>query len=165
MSLSFNAREIYSIGVEIETNGRSFYEAAVKKSTDKAAREFFQELAGWEGQHIALFQKLLDDLPARAGADDLFDPQGEAEAYLQATADSHVFIKNKDMAGLVAQCKSAQDILAVAMSFEKDSVVFYTAMKKVVAPNLGQDKIDRLINEELKHIGILAQREKKLAAK
>jgi rubrerythrin len=151
--------------VEIETNGKSFYETAAKKSADKAVREFFQELAGWESQHIVLFQKLLDELPTGAGTADIFDPQGEAEAYLRATADSHVFIKNKDIAGLVAECKSAHEILAVAMSFEKDSVVFYAAMRKVVAPNLGQEKIDRLIDEELKHISILSQRQRKLAAK
>ncbi len=93
----------------------------------------------------------------------MFDPNDEAAMYLQATADSHVFVKNKDMVGLVAGCKGPQDILELAMTFEKDSVVYYTTMKKVVAPNLGQDKVDRLIDEEIKHISMLAQRKAKLA--
>jgi len=74
-------------------------------------------------------------------------------------------VKNKDMVGLVAGCKGPLEILDLAMTFEKDSVVFYTTMKKVVAPNLGQDKVDRLIDEEIKHIGLLSQRRAKLTSR
>jgi rubrerythrin len=73
-----------------------------------------------------------------------------------------VFIRNTDIAGMVAGCKSPYEILELALTFEKDSVVFYTTMKKVVAPNLGQDKVDRLIDEEIKHISMLTQRQAKL---
>lgn len=161
--MNFNAREIFDIGVQIEANGKAFYEAAAKKTAETATREFFLELAAWEAQHIKLFGELRDALPKAAGNVPVFDPNDEAALYLQATADSHVFVKNKDMVALVAGCRTPVDILEVAMTFEKDSVVFYTTMKKVVAKNLGQDKVDRLIDEEIKHIGLLAQRRAKLA--
>ena len=165
MSTRFNAKEIFAMGVEIEANGKTFYETAAKKSAETSVREFFRELAAWESQHIAVFQKMMDELPPSAGTADVFDPDGEAEMYLRATADSHVFIRNKDIAGLVAGCRTAVEILDVAITFEKDSIVFYTTMKKVVAENLGQGTIDRLIDEELKHISLLTQRRQKLAAK
>jgi hypothetical protein len=38
-------------------------------------------------------------------------------------------------------------------------------MKKVVAANLGQDKVDRIIDEELKHISMLTQRRAALKAR
>jgi rubrerythrin len=76
-----------------------------------------------------------------------------------------VFIRNTDITGLVAGCKNPAEILDLAITFEKDSVVFYTTMKKVVAPNLGQDKVDRLIDEELKHISMLTQRQARLKAR
>lgn len=161
--MNFNAREIFDIGVGIEANGKAFYEAAAKKTAETATRDFFLELAAWEAQHITLFSDLRDALPKSAGNVPVFDPNDEAAIYLQATADSHVFVKNKDMVGLVAGCTTPVDIIDVAMTFEKDSVVFYTTMKKVVAKNLGQDKVDRLIDEEIKHIGLLAQRRLKLA--
>jgi rubrerythrin len=163
--MNFNAREVFDIGVQIEQNGKAFYEAAAKKTAETSTREFFLELAAWEATHIKLFGELRDALPAGAGNVPVFDPNDEAALYLQATADSHVFVKNKDMVGLVAGCKGPVDILDVAMTFEKDSVVFYTTMKKVVAKNLGQDKVDRLIDEEIKHISLLAQRRAKLATK
>ena len=161
--MNFNAREIFDIGMQIEVNGKAFYEAAAKKTAETSMKEFFLELAAWENTHIKLFSELRDALPKAAGNVPVFDPNDEAAMYLQATADSHVFVKNKDMVGLVAGCKGPQDILDLAMTFEKDSVVYYTTMKKVVAPNLGQDKVDRLIDEEIKHISMLAQRKAKLA--
>ena len=161
--MNFNAREIFDIGVQIEANGKAFYEAAAKKTAETAMREFFLELAAWENTHIKIFGELRDALPKTAGNVPVFDPNDEAALYLQATADSHVFVRNKDMVGLVAGCKGPLDILDIAMTFEKDSVVFYTTMKKVVTKNLGQDKVDRLIDEEIKHISLLAQRRAKLA--
>jgi rubrerythrin len=161
--MNFNAREIFDIGVQIEVNGKAFYEAAAKKVAETAMKEFFLELAAWENTHITLFGELRDALPKAAGNVPLFDPNDEAAMYLQATADSHVFVKNKDMVGLVAGCKGPMEILDVAMTFEKDSVVYYTTMKKVVAPDLGQEKVDRLIDEEIKHISMLSQRKAKLA--
>ena len=161
--MTFNAREIFDIGVQIEANGKAFYEAAAKKTAETSMKEFFLELAAWENAHIKLFGELRDSLPQSAGNVPVFDPNDESALYLQATADSHVFVKNKDMVGLVAGCKGPQEILDLAMTFEKDSVVFYTTMKKVVAPNLGQDKVDRLIDEEIKHISMLSQRKAKLA--
>jgi rubrerythrin len=163
--MNFSAREIFDIGVQIEVNGKAFYEAAAKKMAETATREFFRELAAWEAQHIALFNELRDALPAGAGNVPLFDPNDEAAIYLQATADSHVFVKNKDMLGLVAGCTTPVDIIDVALTFEKDSVVFYTTMKKVVAKNLGRDKVDRLIDEEIKHIGLLVQRRATIAGR
>lgn len=163
--MNFNAREIFDIGVQIEVNGKAFYEAAAKKTAETALREFFLELAAWENTHIKLFGELRDALPKGAGSLPVFDPNDEAALYLQATADSHVFVRNKDMVALVAGCKGPLDILDVAMTFEKDSVVYYTTMKKVVAKNLGQDKVDRLIDEEIKHISLLSQRRAKLTSR
>ena len=163
MAMAFNAREVFDIGVQIEANGKAFYEAAAEKTAETVTREFFLELAAWEGQHITLFGELRDALPAGAGSAQVFDPNDEAAMYLRATADSHVFVKNTDMAALVAGCRGPLEILDIAITFEKDSVVYYTTMKKVVAKNLGQDKVDRLIDEEIKHIGLLSQRRAKLA--
>jgi rubrerythrin len=163
MSLGFNAREVFDIGVQIEVNGKAFYEAAAKKVADAKNRTFFSELADWEAQHIKLFGELRDKLPASAGATEVFDPEGEAAMYLKATADSHVFVTNRDVVGLVAGCRGPAEILDLAITFEKDSVVYYTSMKQAVSPKLGQEKIDRLINEEIRHIGMLARRKIELA--
>ena len=165
MALNFNAREVFDMGVQIERNGKAFYEASAKKASNAAVRALFGELATWEAGHVRIFEKLRDTLSPKAGAAEVFDPDGDAQRYLQAAADSHVFLKNKNPEAIAAKCKDAMTALDMAVTFEKDSVVFYTTMKKVVPPNLGKSTIDRIIAEEIKHIGMLIDKEKQLVTK
>ena len=164
MTFQFNAELIFEIGVQIEKNGKAFYLEAAKKASDDASKTLFTELAKWEDTHIAVFQQLQADLPDMAGDDTLFDPDNELVSYLQAAADSHVFDNSADIAYLVSQCQTTADVFDLALTFEKDSVVYYTTMKKVVPAHLGQEKIDLLIDEELKHISILNTKKKLLTA-
>ena len=155
MSIQFNAETIFEIGIQIEKNGRAFYLEAAKKSVDQTIATFFTELADWEKGHILLFETLKAELPDAMRDDMLFDPENEMVAYLQAAADSHVFAASIDAAKLVAQCRTPAEALDLALRFEKDSVVYYTTMKQVVADHRGKDKIETLIQEELNHIVIL----------
>jgi len=165
MGLSFTARDVFEMGVQIEANGKNFYDAAAKKAQDPVSQQLFRDLAEWEAGHVSLFQRLRDEMPADGGELDFSDPSGESEDYLRATAESHVFMREVDVAGLVVECKDQFTILNLALTFEKDSIVFYTQMKKVVPAALGQERIDALISEEIKHIGMLIDRQKRLASR
>ena len=146
MSIQFNAESIFEIGVQIEKNGRAFYLEAAKSVSDELIKSLLIELADWEKGHIDLFEQLKTELPDTMREDNLFDPENEFFIYLQAAADSHVFVGSIDVSQLVAQCKSSVDIFEMALRFEKDSVVYYTTMKKMVADHRGQEKIDTLIH-------------------
>jgi rubrerythrin len=158
MGIVFNAEEIYQIGVQIEKNGEAFYIAAASAASDPDAKKLFTELAAWEKGHIKLFSDLKSLLPGSLGADDSLDSDDQKSGYLRALAGGHVFIANKDPKSLVAKCSDAASVLKIAIEFEKDSVVVYTAMKNIVPPKLGKDTIDRLINEEIQHVVMLQQR-------
>lgn len=162
MSFDFNADEIFQIGVQIEQNGQRFYEMVAKNCSNPSAQKLFLDLASWESKHIHLFETLRRRLPRSAKGGDFFDPNQELHLYLKAAADSHVFLKNKDISELVSKCKTPIEALDVAVAFEKDSVVFYTTMKKLVPEYLGKNEIDTLIDEEINHILILTQKEKEL---
>jgi len=162
MSIDFNADEIFQLGIQIETNGKQLYETVAKNTLDLYVKGLFSELSKWESEHQQLFENLRKALPDSAKREVLFDPQGEFSLYMQAMADNHVFIKNKDIHGLASKCKTPQEALDLAVVFEKDSVVFFTTMKGVVPEHLGKDKIDLLINEEIKHISILTQKRREL---
>jgi rubrerythrin len=162
MSFNFNADEIFQIGAQIESNGKKFYETIAKNTSNPSVQKIFLDLAQWESKHIELFKKWKDELPDSAKRGDLFDPNQELQLYLKATADSHVFLKNKDIPQLASTCKTPIEALELAVTFEKDSVVFYTTMKKLVPEHLGKSKIDSLIDEEISHIFILTQKKKEL---
>lgn len=152
MSYYMNVDEIYQVGVEIERNGRAFYQAAARATPDAGVKALCEKLANWEAKHVELFEELRRKLPTEASAGGAFDPADEERQYLKATADGHVFLKNKDVGELVAGCTSPAALLDLAIQFEKDSVVFYSAMKQLLPRAPG---IEALIDEELRHIGIL----------
>ena len=165
MSFNFNADEIFQMGIEIEANGQKFYETVAKNTSEPSAQKVFFDLARWESEHIELFRKLRQGLPDSAKQEDLFDPNQELHLYLKATADSHVFVRNKDIPALATMCKTPIEALDLAVAFEKDSVVFYTTMKKLVPEHLGKNQIDSLIDEEITHIFVLTQEKKELETK
>ncbi len=162
MTFDFNADEIFQIGVQIEQNGQRFYNSAAKNCSDPSAQKLFLDLARWESKHVGLFEKLRKRLPRSGKGGDLFDPNQELHLYVKAAADSHVFLKSKDIPELVSKCKTPIEALDMAVAFEKDSVVFYTTMKKLVPEHLGKNEIDTLIDEEISHIFTLTQRKKEL---
>jgi len=162
MSIYLNADDVFRVGVQIETNGKLFYETAAKQTQEARAKELFKELAHWENQHIELFERLRLQLPETAKEENLFDPGSELEMYIKATADSHIFIKNKDIASLVSTLNPPQEVLDLAITFEKDSVVFYSTMKNAIPESFGKGRMDALSNEEIKHISMLTQQKERL---
>jgi rubrerythrin len=160
MSIFLNADEVFQIGLRIEANGKEFYTAIAQNSSDPKIQKLFSDLAKWESEHVHVFNRLREALPDSAKRESLFDPGQELLLYLQATADSHVFLKNRNIQELASQCKTPMEALELAMAFEKDSVVFYTTMKKVTPEEFGKKEIDRLIDEEIAHISLLHQKKK-----
>ena len=160
MSLYLSVGEIFDMGIQIEANGKKFYEAAAQNISDVSAQKLFLELSDWESKHIELFRKLKETLPSSLREEATFDPNQELDLYIKATAENHVFVKNRDVAKLAQKCKTAGEAFDVAVNFEKDSVVFYATMKKAVPEDFGRDKIDALIDEEIRHISILTQKKK-----
>ncbi len=160
MGYAFNLDEIFAMAEEIERNGARFYRRAADITDQPAAKKLFEELARWEDGHERLFQRLRDQLGEDGADPTVFDPGGDAELYLQAMAEQHVFRRNLDIEALVDGAGGPKGILKLALEFERDSILFFLGMKAVVPAHMGPDKVDRLINEEMGHVAYL---EKQLA--
>ena len=155
----YNAEEIFSIGVEIERNGEAFYRKAAEKADDADSKKILEELANWEKGHVALFDALKALLPEDfKSGENQFDIDEEAQRYFKAAADSHIFNKGVDLDAIVAGIEQTVDIFRVALGFEKDSVVLYEAMKKMVPAGMGRDKVDSLIQEEMTHVAMMQEK-------
>ena len=162
MSFYLNADQAFAVGLEIEQNGQRFYELAAARTQVAAVKELCQELAAWEHGHVKLFEALRTKLPPGAREGAAFDPDSEEAAYVKAMADNHVFLQDHSVDDLVAECHTSQDLLDLAISFEKDSVLFYTALKPMVAPEHGRDRVEALVREEMGHIAMLTARKKQV---
>lgn len=162
MSRTFNFQEVFSMGIQIEKNGRAFYEKVSMKAGKPEVKKLFQELADWEKEHISIFTRLLDQSSELTPAVEAYEPFGDAQAYISALAGGHVFWGNTDIDAVVAKCPTPSAALKTALKFEKDSVVLYLSVAQLVPASLGHDHITRLSDEELKHVHILLNQIAKL---
>ncbi|MFB0559204.1 MAG: ferritin family protein [Dehalococcoidales bacterium] len=160
MSISFSGSELINIAIGIESRGIIFYDIMGRSTTTALARDVFQYLADMEREHIKIFQGML------AEADKYQVPEtaaGEYTAYLQALVDSAVF--SDDFATSEMATKTGSDIEAMelAMSAEKDSILFYYEMKGIM-PQRAQPTVNKIIAEEKSHLRKLSELKKRLAA-
>jgi rubrerythrin len=148
MSLEFNADEVFEIAEQIERNGVKFYQTAAENITDSDKKQLLIEM---EIEHEKIFKNLRSELTQDDKIVTTFDPNGEAESYLQALADTRVFYEKE------IDITSLKEILTTAITAEKDSIVFYLGMKDVVPGHLGKQKLDEIIKEEMSHIKLLSK--------
>jgi len=144
----FSGSEIAEIGIQIEKNGRDFYNELAKKITDKKIQEILQYLAAQEEKHIAMFQGILRDVENYQPAESY---PGEYFAYMSALAGDCVFTQKNTGAEAAGSIKNTADAIDKAIGFEKDSIVFYSSAKKIV-PLDGQKIVDELILQEQSHL-------------
>jgi rubrerythrin len=154
----FAGSEIVEIGIQIEKNGRDFYNTLEKKSKNQRASEMFKYLAGEEEKHIKVFQEILDKTekyePAGLYADEYF-------AYMNALASEHVFTKEDKGEEIAKTIESDKEAVNMGIGLEKDSIIFYEGMKKAV-PEYDLKIVDELIMQEQRHLRILSDLKKDL---
>lgn len=154
----FAGSEIVELGIQIEKNGRDFYNTLVKHSKNQKAKEIYQYLAGEEEKHIAVFQKILDSVHK-------YEPPeaypGEYFAYMNALASEYVFTQKNKGSEIAQKIASEKEAVDLGIGFEKDSIIFYLGMKKVV-PEYDAKVVDELILQESEHLRQLTDLRKNL---
>ncbi len=146
--LRFHASEIVDMAVRVEQNGYAFYTALLEKATEDRLKQVYTDLAQQELRHIDDFRRLLEGVKRYEPAEQY---AGEHQDYLGALADAHVFIKEGAGARLAAQTKDALEALDAALSFERDSVLFFYEIREMVK---GEDAktVEEIIRQEKMHI-------------
>jgi rubrerythrin len=150
--LNFTGEEIIELATEIEKAGKTFYEAAAKKVDNAEAGALFKALGNEEDKHIKDFQALKSNLDTSFSPEESY--QGEYREYLKAIVDNHVF-NLKNVEELVKDVVVAREALAVALRFEKDSILIFQEFMNVV-DDKGKGIVQNLIDQEKEHIRLLA---------
>jgi len=158
MAMTFNADEIFEIAEQIERNGAKFYRKATENAALADVKDALLDLAAMEDEHEKTFADMRAKLTPAEKAGASFDPDGEAALYLQAMADGKVFDTRGDPSERLTGDETFRDVLTTAIGLEKDSIVFYLAMKGMVPQARGRGKMDDIIKEEMSHIRILSEK-------
>lgn len=152
MGFDFNANEIFEIAEQIERNGAKYYRKAAEAVTNEQDKDFLLELAKMEDDHEVTFADLRKSLSSEEKRAVVFDPEDEAAQYLKALADTRIFYKKE------IDLSSMEGILTGAIIAEKDSIAFYLGMKEMVSGSHGKNRINAIMQEEMKHIRLLSSR-------
>jgi len=150
----FNINEVFEIAEQIERNGYAFYQKAAQIATNDKNRDFLNHLAEMEQGHENVFINIKKDLNLEIPID-LNDLDGVALAYLQAIVEGKIFINLQPNNTLLTGNETMEEIKKIALDFEKNTVLYFTALMNASNENGYKDKIQMLINEELQHILIL----------
>lgn len=156
MGVKLNAFEAFEIAEQIERNGAKFYRKVAEIFDDPQTRGMFLELAGWEIKHEEVFAAMRKELSRQDPEMSTFKPE-EALPDVKAMAGLAVFGIRPDPSKELTGSQSREDVLKIAIEKEKDSIVFYSGLKDFVSARAGRDKVNDIIEEELRHIRILNQ--------
>ncbi len=159
MSIAFSGSELVNIAIGIERRGITFYDTMTKSTKNVTARDMFQHLANVEREHIRIFQNMLTE------AEKYQIPETYAEeyaAYLQALVDNAVFTDDFITGEMATTAGSDIKALELAISAEKDSILFYYGMKEIT-PQRAQLTVNKILAEEKSHLRQLSELKKGLA--
>lgn len=154
--MPFNADEVFEMAEQIERNGGKFYRAAAEKFPEVS--QLLLELAAWEDKHVKTFKAMRAELSGTEAEPLVFDPDNQAQLYLQAMADEHIFNLKSDPTNELGNLKTSDEVLKFALGIERDSIAFYAGLKESVSQRAGKDKVEAIIKEEMNHIAILSQK-------
>jgi rubrerythrin len=156
------ADDVFGMAIRIEENGFAFYNGAAKKTQETAVKKLFEELANMEQGHVTAFKSLRATMPAALLETPVWDPEGLAESYLQATADTHIFTVEAAQDRL-KNAMTVDQTIDMAIQFEKDSVAFFLGMKELLSHHEGKDEINKLIDAEMEHVRMLSRAKRVLS--
>ncbi len=152
MSYGFNAAEVFKVAIQIEENGKRFYEQSQDRIENPEVKKLFAELASQEIEHKKKFEALKAQLPPQSSTSTVWDPENELDKYIKVMADDHVFVSSTDLDERLAGVGDARSALKLAIEFEKDSVLFFLSLEDAAAGKQDQELIKTLVKEEQEHL-------------
>ena len=122
----FSDLEGLRIAMDIEEQGRDFYQQAFDIAKEDAHKDLFCLLKNEEIIHFETFSKIFDTVNKNkeaASEEYLFDP--ETSRYLTVLAEGHIFPTAANAKVKIAEVTTVREILQMAIQAEKDSILFY----------------------------------------
>ncbi len=129
------------LAITTEKLGAKYYSDLADKFADsEQVHQIFDRLSKDEQIHEAQFKVLLDELPSKEEKSAVEDQE-----FLKSLSSSKFFDTS---AFNVDDIENAADALEMAAEFEKNSLVYYQALKEIIGES---PQLDEIIKAEKKH--------------
>lgn len=143
------ASEILQMAIEIEKQGILFYDGIIRKARNSKMREIFNYMAEEEREHEKTFNAMLAETNGRAES----RSQDEAKTvrYFDALIDRKFLPSEEDEAALQAILRSPSSAINHALTFEKDTLLFFHEMILITRKD-HRSTVQKIIDEERNHV-------------
>jgi rubrerythrin len=142
----FTLAEVYDLGIRIEKNGEKFYRDALKQAWSKPIADMLKQLAEEEVKHVEFFAKRMDAVKQKR-ENPFLDEMGTE--MLKDILGSQTFsLKEAD----VSKLRSVEELVAVAIEFEKDTILFYEMIGSFMTDEEARRELKEIIEEEERHV-------------
>ncbi len=143
--MGFSIGEIVEMALQTERLGYEFYTAMSKRfEKDEKLRGLFEMLAFKEQAH----EKIFSDLGKKV-KDEIPNDWEEVSRYLRAIVESEFFLGREKALPSLEHVKSTEGAVNFAISFEKETLLYFYNLRDVVT---GKEIIDEIIKEEKEHV-------------
>ena len=142
----FTLNDICDIAIQIERNGERIYREAGRRTDDPKLTQMFNWMADEEVRHAQWFENL--SLPSSV-------PPGHEEietmgrSLLQEMVKDQTFSLQEDRIQGVADMA---DLFDVSIEFERDTILFYEALRAFIDDADTVEQLNRVISEENEHL-------------
>ncbi|TYT23195.1 ferritin family protein [Dictyoglomus thermophilum] len=148
----FSSQDLIEMAIHIEEEGEKFYELMGSKVEDEELKKLFSYLALEEKRHALAFKEIYSRLENEGFVSAY--PDQEANKYLHAFVDSQIFIDWDKLS--TRTIWSLSEVLDLAISLEKDSILFYYEMEKYI-PEKDKNILYEIIKQEKMHLSQLTE--------
>lgn len=147
---NYSIQEIVEQAIQTERLGYEFYRTlAGMFAEEKELAKLFEYLAAQEVLHEKSFSAMKERVFNVENVD-----WEEASHYLRAIVESEFFLGNKKALPSLTNIKNRKEALRHALSFEKETLLYFYAMREIIAEH---GILDGIINEEKAHIRELSK--------
>jgi rubrerythrin len=142
----FSATELLDLAIKLEKNGEAAYRDAIAKVSKPELVSLLEWMADEEVKHASFFSDLKLDLETKR--DNPFIEEMSRQLFDDLLGEKNFSLKEVDFSSL----DSADDLIAVFIEFEKDSIIFYEVLEPFVEDPAAREQLRRIIAEEYRHI-------------
>ncbi len=141
----YSLNEVIEEAVQTEKLGYRFYTEMARRFGENAKlRELFDTLALKEQGHEQKFT----ELKGKVSGEEMVDWE-EVSKYLRAIVESEFFLGKGKSLPSMEQIKTVSDVIKLALGFEKQTLLYFHAIRDAVKE---KSVVDEIIAEERSHI-------------
>ena len=142
----FSANEILDLAIKLEKNGEVVYRDAIEKVSNPELVALLEWMADEEVKHANWFAELKLKLDQKSV--NPFMEKMSRELFNDLLGDKNFSLKDVDFSTV----NEIDDLIAIFIEFEKDSVRFYQVLEPFIEDPVSLDSLQKIIEEENRHI-------------